>query len=249
MTFSPSLIVDIILGVICICVIVKYSIKGFLKTILDLARLAVSVILAIMFRGVVAKLLNDLFMTNVIHDWVYNSLTSKVAGLSETVDFVRIYEDAPQFYSEVLALFDLDFAEFEMAIKELSAENVENVTNMIANPLATMLSTLIAVIAIFIVSMIVLFFVVKLLNNLTKIKLVNVINRILGVALGIILASVIVWLLSILLQVLVETIGPMYPDIFNSSLTEDSMIINILKEAGLLGVLDGLKTQITESIR
>ena len=248
MTLTPSLIVDIVLGIICICVIVKYSIKGFLKTILDLARLAISVILAIMFRGVVANLLNELFMSNAIHNWVYSSLTSRLEGISEAVDFVRIYEDAPQFYSEILTVFDLDFYEFEEAIKNLNGENVEKVTNIISEPLATMLSTLIAVVVIFAISMIVLFFVVKLVDKITKIKLIGVINKVLGVCLGILLSSVIVWLLCFALQLVVETIGPMYPNIINSSLTEDSMIINILKEAGLFEIFDGVKDQVIEVV-
>ena len=248
MTLSPSLIVDIVLAIISILVIVKYSIKGFLKTILDIARLALSVLLAVMFRGVVADLLNKLFMTNAIHNWVYNSLTSKIGGISETVDFVKIYQNAPEFYSKVLASFDLNFEQFEEAINNLSAENVDNVTTMIADPLANMLSTLIAVIVIFAVAMIILYFVVKLLNNITKIKLIGVINRILGVGFGVLLASIIVWGISFLLQIAISTIGPMYPDIINSSLTENSMIINILKEAGLLDMFDGIKNQITGAV-
>ena len=248
MTLSPSLIVDIVLGVISIFVIIKYSIKGFLKTVLDIARLGLSVLLAVMFRGVVANLLNNLFMTNAIRGWVYNSLTSKIGGISETVDFVQIYENSPKFYSKVLAAFDLNFEQFEEAINNLSQENVDNVTTMIAEPLANMLSTLIAVIVIFVVAMIILHFVVKLINKITKIKLIGVINRILGIAFGALLASAIVWGLSFLLQVAIETIGPIYPDVINSGLTENSMIINILKEAGLLDMFDGIKSQITDSL-
>ena len=248
MTFTPSLVVDIVLGIICIFVIIKYSIKGFLKTVLDLARLGLSVLLAVMFRGVVADLFNKLFMTNTIHNWVYGSLTSKIGGISETVDFVQIYETSPEFYSKVLAAFDLNFEQFEEAIKNLNEETVDSVTTMIADPLANMLSTLIAVVLIFTVAMIILFFVVKLLNKITKIKLIGVINRILGVAFGIVLASVIVWGLSFLLHVAIGTFGPMYPDIINESLVEDSMIINILKEAGLLDMFNGIKDQITESL-
>ena len=244
MTFTPSLVVDIVLGIICIFVIIKYSIKGFLKTVLDLARLGLSVLLAVMFRGVVADLINRLFMTNTIHKWVYSSLTSKIGGISETVDFVQIYETSPEFYSKVLAAFDLNFEQFEEAIKNLNEETVDSVTTMMAN----MLSTLIAVVLIFTVAMIILFFVVKLLNKITKIKLIGVINRILGVAFGIVLASVIVWGLSFLLHVAIGAFGPMYPDIINESLVEDSMIINILKEAGLLDMFNGIKDQITESL-
>jgi uncharacterized membrane protein required for colicin V production len=247
-TFTPSIIVDIVLAVICVCVIIKYSIKGFLKTVLDIARLGVSVLLAVMFRGVIADLLNNLFMTNSIRNWVYNSLTSKIQGISETVDFVRIYEDAPEFYSKVLAAFDLNFEQFEEAIKNLNPENVDNVTTMIAEPLANMFSTLIAVIAIFSVAMIVLYFIVKLISKITKIKLIGVLDRILGIGFGALLASILVWGISFLLQLAISTFGPMYPDIINSSLTENSMIINVLKEAGLLDIFEGIKNQITDTI-
>ena len=201
-----------------------------------------------MFKGVVANMFNSMFMSKTIYNWVYSSLTGKIEGISEAVDFVQIYEEAPQFYSDILAFFDLNFSEFEKAIADLGHHNVADVTEMIANPLANMLSTFIAVIAIFIISMIVLYFIVKLLNNITKIKIIGVINSILGIALGVLLASVIVWGLSFVLEILIESIGPMYPEIINDSLTKDSMIINALKEAGLLDMFNGLKEQITESI-
>lgn len=248
MSMSPSLIVDIILAIICICVIIKYSIKGFLKTILDIARLAISVLLAIMFRKVVANLLNSLFMSSSVYNWVHKSVSDFVNGAEGKVTFISIYHDSPEFYSEVLSMFDLDFYELKYAIEELSVETVDNVSRIIAEPLANMLSTLIAVLVIFIVSMIVLYFVVKLINKITKIKLINIVNRILGVALGIALAVVIVWGLSFALEVVIDVIGPMYPDVIDESLTKDSMIINLLKEAGLLEIFEGVKTQISDSI-
>ena len=248
MSMSPSLIVDIILAIICIFVIIKYSIKGFLKTILDIARLVISVVLAIMFRGVVANLINSLFMSNSIYNWVYGSISKYVSGAQSRVNFVSIYEDAPEFYSEVLSMFGLDFYELKYSIENLTAETVEKTSRTIAGPLANMLSTLIAVLVIFIVSMIVLYFVVKLINKVTKMKLINVVNKILGVAFGIILAAAIVWGLSFVLEIVIDVAGPMYPDIINDSLTKDSMIINLLKEAGLLEIFEGVKTQITASV-
>ena len=248
MSWSPSLIVDVILAIICIFVLIKYSMKGFLKTILDIARLALSVLLAIMFRGVIANLINSLFMNDAIYKWVNNSVSKHVSGISSGVNFVKIYEDAPEFYSEVLSVFGLDFYELKYAMENLATETVDNVSRAIATPLANMLSTIIAVLVIFIIAMIILYFVVKLICKITKIKLIKVIDKILGIALGIILAAAIVWGLSFVIEIIIDIAGPMYPNVINESLTEESMIINLLKEAGLLDIFEGGTSEITNSV-
>ena len=247
---SSSIVIDIILGIICISILIKYSIKGFLKTILDFARLALSVVLAIMLRGVVADMFNSMFMSDSIYNWVYGSISGSLNGDGGAVDFVKIYNVAPEFFRDVLSTFDRNYSYEELAalMEELNSDTAGVVSGMIATPLANMLSTILAVLAIFIVSMIVLFFVVKLLNSLTKIKGINIINRILGIAFGALLSAVIVWGLSFVIELLVDMFGPMYPDIFNESLTQDSMIIGLFREAGLLDIFEGVKSQISSSI-
>jgi len=248
MSMSPSLIVDIVLAIICIFVLIKYSFKGFLKTILDIVRLALSVLLAIMFRGVIANLLNSLFMNDAIYNWVHNSVSKHVDGVARGVNFVKIYEDAPEFYSEILSIFGLDFYELKYAMDNLAAGTVEHVSRTIAEPLANMLSTLIAVLVIFIVAMIILYFVVKLICKITRIKLIKVFDKILGIALGAVLAGAIVWGLSFVIEMVIDIAGPMYPNVINDSLTNESMIINLLREAGLLEIFEGVKSQITASV-
>lgn len=246
---SPSIIVDIVLVIICIAVIVKYSVKGFLKTVLDIARLALSILFAIMFRKVVARLINSLFMSKSIFNWVHGSVTKHLSGVDSKISFVNIYEKNPEFYSKVLSYFGLNFSELENSMGTLSEETAEQVSRTISEPLANMLSTLIAVIVIFTVSMIVLLFVVKLINKITSIKGINFVNRVLGIGFGAILAVIIVWAISFLLEVLIGTLGPILPNIFNESITEKSMVINFLRNLGLLDMLNGLKTRITGFIR
>ena len=249
MTFSPSLVLDIILAIICIFVIIKYSIKGFLKTILDIVRLGVSIILAIMFRGVLANLLNTLFMNKVVYNWVYGSVSKVVSGAESKINFVSIYENNPEFYSNVLSNFGLDFYELQYSMESLSEETSANISKMISDPLANMFSVIISVLVIFIVSMILLYFVVKLVDKITKIKGINIINKILGVIFGVALAAIIIWAITLLIEILMGTLGPMLPNIFNSELTEKSMIINLLKEIGLLDILNIFKTQITGAVK
>ena len=102
---------------------------------------------------------------------------------------------------------------------------------------------MIAVVVIFIVSMIVLIFVVKLLNKLASIKGVNFVNKLLGCILGIVISVIIIWLVSFVMELLVGTLGPILPNVFNQELIEKSLIINFVRQVGLLGILDGLKAK------
>ena len=248
MTMSPSLILDIALAAVCIFVIVKYSIKGFLKTILDIARLVLSVVFAIMFRGLVAKLLNDLFMYNSVYNWVHGSILKYLDGAEEKISFVKIFESYPDFYGKVLTNFGLNYEDLQAQMENINEATADSLSKMISEPLANMFSVLLSVLVIFIISMIVLHFLFKLINKITKIKGINIVNRILCVVLGATLSVIIVWGLSLIIEILVGTLGPMIPNVFNEDLVRNSMVINLLRELGLLNILENLKSQVMGSV-
>lgn len=237
---SPSLIVDIVLGIVCLIMICKYTAKGFLNTVLGIARLFASVVLAYAFRTPIAKMLNGMFMDEKIFNWVHSSIMERIGGGNATVDFIEIYHTAPDFYDKVLTLFGLNAEELDSGILNLNMSNTEELARTISEPLANMISTVIAVIGVFIIAMIVLHFVVKLLNSITKIKLIGFINRLLGFGLGVVLSAFVVWAVGFGLEFAVNAFGPMYPDVFNEGLTENSMIINALKNMGLLDMFEGV---------
>ncbi len=235
---SVSLIIDIVLAVVCLIMVVKYTSKGFLKTVLDVARLVLSVVFAYVFRTPIAKMINGMFMEQKMYNWVSGSLTDKVNGISSTVDFVEIYDTAPEFYSQVLSLFGLNMNDLENGMADLTESSVDSLSKTISLPLANMISTVIAVVVVFIVSMIVLHFVVKLLNSITKIKAIGAINKLLGFALGLLLSAAVIWVTGFGLDFAVNAFGPMYPDVLNENLTKNSMIISGLKDMGLLDMFD-----------
>ena len=240
---SFSAILDIVLGIVCVFTIVKYTAKGILKSVLDVARLALSVLFAFMFRKVVAKMINSLFMSKAIYNWVYRSVYSSAIGQEAKIDFIGMFEKNPGFYSKILANFDLNFEQLEKNMENFNEGTAAEVTKLISEPLATMLSTLIAVVVIFIISMIALTIVVKLLNKLASIKGVNLVNKLLGCFLGIVISVIIIWLVSFVMELLVGALGPILPNIFNQELIEKSLIINFVRQVGLLGILDGIKAR------
>ena len=242
---SASLILDIALLVIAVAIILKYAFQGFLKSVLNFVRLVLSIILAFALRSPVAELFNNLFMKGAITNWVKTSILQANAGENPAVNFLKIYSDNPFFYNGILTHFGLDTTKLDKQMSGLDAEqSADALAETIGTPIATMLSTILAVLAIFIVSMLVLTIVIKLLNCLTKISGIKLINRLLGVALGGAIAILAVWGLSILIKTLVDMLGPMYPDVFNQDLINNSMVLGLLDKLGIASLIENVKQQI-----
>lgn len=241
---SASLILDIILLLIALIIILKYTFEGFLKSVLNFARLVLSVILAVVLRGPIAQLLNNLFMKNLIVNWVNDSILKSVSGEQTNIDFIRIYNETPKFYTDILSRFGLDTSYVNDHMNSVSAETAPELAEVVGTAIATMLSTILAVIAVFIVAMLVLTLVFKLLNCVTKISGIKLINRLLGVALGFAIAIFALWLLGILVNTLVAMVGPIYPQVFNQELIDNSMVLGLLENLGVSSLIENVKNQI-----
>ena len=241
---SASLILDIILLLIALIIILKYTFEGFLKSVLNFARLVLSVILAVVLRGPIAQLLNNLFMKNLIVNWVNDSILKSVSGEQTNIDFIRIYNDTPKFYTDILSRFGLDTSYVNDHMNSVSTETAPELAEAVGTAIATMLSTILAVIAVFIVAMLVLTLVFKLLNCVTKISGIKLINRLLGVALGFAIAIFALWLLGILVNTLVAMVGPIYPQVFNQELIDNSMVLGLLENLGVSSLIENVKNQI-----
>lgn len=242
---SASLILDIALLAIAIFIILKYAFEGFLKSVLNFLRLALSVILAFALRNPIAELFNNWFMKGAIVNWVNSSILQANAGENPAVNFIKIYNETPIFYTNVLTHFGLDTATLDKQIAEANTEQgAQALAETIGTPIATMLSTILAVLVVFIVAMIALTIVVKLLNCITKISGIKLINRLLGIALGVAIAIVGIWGLSILIKTLVDMLGPMYPEVFNQELIDNSMVLGFIDSLGINSLVENVKQQI-----
>ncbi len=242
---SASLILDIIFFVIALIIILKYTIEGFLKSVLNFARLALSVVLAIVLRNPVAELFNKLFMKGTVVNWVNGSILKSLNGEGSTIDFVGIYKQNPDFYTKVLARFGIDTVVLDEQMENLTVETAPELAETIGTAIATMLSTILAVLIVFILSMLILTLVFKLLNCVTKISGIKIVNRVLGVALGVAIALVALWGLGVLVKTLVDMLGPMYPSIFNQELIDNSMVLGMLDKLGVNSLVENVKTQIS----
>lgn len=242
---AGSLILDIALIAIAAFIIFKYTIAGFLKSVLDFVKVIASVLLAILFRLPIAHLLCGLFMDSAIKGWIYSTLSKTIAGSNPAVNFIRLNSDTPQFFENILTKFGFDNELFSKEIEKLSEDNIDVLTEELGGAISLMLSSIVAVIVIFIVSIIVLSIVVKLLNNLTKISGIKALNKLLGLGLGVTIAIAAIWALGTGAQALVNMLSPLFPNVIDQSIIDDSMVLGFLEKVGINVLIKDLTTKIT----
>lgn len=244
---NAGLIVDICLVVLTAFIIIKFTIKGFFSSVMDVAKLFLSVLIAFLVRTPVSKLFCSLFMDKAMHSVVESSLNAYLESDASKISFdiTNLAESAPEFFEKFLTRFGLDYDRFVSDLNELTTNHnpdmVEPLAQNVGGAASMLLSLVLALIVGFIVVYLILIIVAKLLENLMKFDGVKQANRWLGALVGVIISLLIMWGVTMGLEALVEFVGPVAPNVITSDLTERSMIVGIFKHISLV---DFIKSKI-----
>lgn len=232
---NVSTIVDIVLCSLAVLIVLKFSIKGFVCSLLDLAKAILSLAIAFLLRIPLANLFNDLFMENAIIGVLKDSLK----GFSENdpakikID-LSVLNNTPQFFEKFLTHFGLDFEKFKQELELFYNQDdisvVDSLAENVGGAMATVLSTIIAFVALLLGSYIALTIIFAFISHLRKFDGVKTVDRILGVALGMVIAITVLWgcTQGILFA------GRLLPDYINEDTMGKSMVVSIFKNLDLV---------------
>ena len=229
-----NVVIDIVLLVLGLLIILKFTISGFLKSLLSSCKLLLSVLFAFLLRVPVARLFGNMFFDNFFKNGVYNAIsgndtTSKLLPL--------LYNDG---YANVLAKFDVNTVQLGKDMESLkngdtSAELYESISSNAGYGFSLMVCSVISVILIFIVTIIVLSIITPLIEKLiTAFDGIRVANRILGLIFGIIIALLTLWGISLALYALSSYIGPFTSGVFDVATLDKSMILGFFRQINLI---------------
>lgn len=227
---SASVIIDIILGVCTLLTIIKFTIRGFVGSVLDTAKVFFAAILAYLLRIPVAKLFDGWFMRDGIVNWVRKSLITSLEGNDTFINFIDLYKNVPGFFNKILVKFGLGDVSALDGMETASYTQIDELAIDIGSAISMLLSTILAVVALFILSLILLSIVVRLVDGLLVISSVSKINRVLGLLLGIAVSFAIIWLTSFILEFLVDITGG-----FGGKLSRDD-----LNKSMLMGLVNSI---------
>lgn len=239
------IIMDIVLLVIAIVIIVKFTVTGFFKSVLNSCKLLISVVLAFILKNPVAALVGNLFMKKLLVNAVTSSLTSYYESNEATTNiFLMLYSnDENNFYNSVLADFGVDLVQLDKDFQLLEDGDISAISSLgenIGGAMSSMVCSIIALIAVFAVSMIVLSLIVPLLNKLTEFDGVKTANRLLGFVVGVVLSLLVLWGASVGIYALTDLVGPFTPGVFDKETVNGSMVISFFRNLNLVEWISSL---------
>lgn len=225
---GANVVIDIVLSVIALFIIIKFTVKGFLRSVLDSLKVIFAGIIAYALRTPVAKLIDSWFMRDGIVSWVKQSLLEAFEGNDTLINFVELYNNAPVIFNKLLSAFGLGDVSALGKGEAITEENIQELSVELGEAISMFLSTVIAVVVMFFVMLLVLTILNKLLDALMSFALIKLVNRVLGFALGLLCALGAIWLASLVLVFLVNVTNG-----FGGSLTKE-----VLDKSMLIGLAE-----------
>ena len=236
-----SSVIDLVLVILTVTLVIRYTIKGAVKSIFSFVKTFLAIAVAYLFRNPVAKLINEMFMGNWVRGWVYDSLyASARGGEIKGINFVNVYEKTPKFFTNILSKFDMDLSGFDEAISSLpqaTDEQIGVLADNIGSSVSLLLSMILGMIVIFILSLLVLTFIINLFDKVTRLPVLNFVNRILGAVIGLLIAAMVIWAVNGVITMLITFVGPMAPNTFNEDIINNSYILSMLKDTNLVELI------------
>lgn len=227
-------IIDIVLLVFGLLIILKFTISGFLKSLLSTCKLLISIVLAFLLRVPVARLFGNMFFDRFFKDGVY----SAISGNDTTSRLLPLlYNDS---YANVLAKFDVNTVQLGKDMEllkngETSTELFESISQNAGYGFSLMVCSVISVILVFIASLIVLSLIMPLIEKITTaFDGVKAVNRVLGFAFGVIVAFAVLWGISLGLYAITSYIGPFTTGVFDVGTLDKSMILGFFRQVNLI---------------
>lgn len=234
-----SLIIDGALSLVALIVVLRHLRMGFIKSILGSFKPIMSGALAFFLRVPVAKLFKDLY-TQLFDGWVNEALTASAQGVEPSFDFVSLYSSFPMAYEKILSYFGLDvengFRDAMANITQLDEAAIAELSLNISSSMAWAASLLSALLLVFVASLTVLSIITSLLDLVTKVPVLNVVNKVLGALVGLLWASA----FSLIVGVALIFISKLIPNVMGENIISDSIILSLFSNYGIFDMIFGL---------
>lgn len=231
-----GLIIDVALLLVATIIIIRHTRLGFVKSLLGSLKPIAAGALAFAFRVPVAKIFAPL-LSGPIDSWVNGSLTASASGADSGFDLVSLYQSCPMVYEKVLKFFGLDtengFGEKMSNVSALDEAGISELSLNISSSMTWALSLAIALVSVFVVSLVLLTLITMLLDVVTRIPLIKIVNRLLGMAVGIFWAFAFAYSVG----VMISTVSTMLPNVLGQDVVEQSFVLGMLANFDILAML------------
>ena len=196
------LVIDILLIVVFALLVFRGWWRGFMKSILSLGRLILSLAITILCGSAFAGWIDAKFVNPPVFDAVFKKFSSIAAEVTASADggIDALVAKIPESFRGYL---DLEAIDPTAEINTL----VESWSHTVADGISKVISLVLGFVLLFVISFILLTIAIFIVNKLVKLPAIQSVDKILGLVVGIFSGAITVVFLSVLLSAVFGLVG------------------------------------------
>lgn len=238
-----NLILDGLILVVCIVTVILGAKRGFIKSVMGVCTLIVSLLVAYTFTPDVSAYIEKQPMITGISDSITETLKSLSKNESGTYDLEKLFTDMPDAFQQILQRYDADTDTLTDAVPPTASSEedaVDTLSRIIAEPVAGTISDVLAFLGLFTACVIVLKLLTWILDLIFQLPVLKTANTMLGLLVGIVCAFLWAWVLSSLLATLIHAMSSISPELFSDSLVDNTVVLRFFRDNNLNDMIQRL---------
>ena len=197
-----QLVIDILLIAIFALLVFRGWWRGFMKSILSLGRLILSLVITILFGSAFAAWIDAKFVNPPVFEAVFKKFSDVAAEITASAEggIDALVEKIPDAFRGYLDLESVDpTAEINALVEEWS--------HTVADGISRVISLILGYILLFVLSFIVLTIVIFIVGKLAKLPAIKTVDKLLGLVVGIFSGAIAVIIVSVILGAILGLVG------------------------------------------
>lgn len=197
-----QLVIDILLIVIFGLLVFRGWWRGFMKSVLSLGRLILSLVITIVFGASFAAWIDAKFVNPPVFEAVFKKFSDIAAEVTASAEggIDALVEKIPEAFRGYLDLETLDpTAEINALVEEWS--------HTVADGISKVIATVIGYILLFVLAFLVLTLVIFIVTRFAKLPAIKTVDKLLGLVVGLFSGAAVVIFISVILSALLGIFG------------------------------------------
>ena len=197
-----QLVIDILLIVIFGLLVFRGWWRGFMKSVLSLGRLILSLVITIVFGASFAAWIDAKFVNPPVFEAVFKKFSDIAAEVTASAEggIDALVEKIPEAFRGYLDLETIDPA------AEINAL-VEQWSHTVADGISKVIATVIGYILLFVLAFLVLTLVIFIVTRFAKLPAIKTVDKLLGLVVGLFSGAAVVIFISVILSALLGIFG------------------------------------------
>jgi uncharacterized membrane protein required for colicin V production len=225
------ILIDAILIIVFALTVIHYYRIGFVKALISVCKLFVSLAVAFALATHVGSLISEKVIYKPVLTTVTNTVEGIVENLSENADASEIVDKLPESFKIFLDSSDvsLDDAGGSLAGQVISDEIVSTISGNIAEKISKIISNVIAFLILFAVSMIALTILAFVLDKLCMLPILKQTNKVLGIIFGVFSGAFNVFAACTVITLILHLIGVSSPELSAEAMKEKTIVYSLIE--------------------